>query len=121
MTSCSFENITGDIVTWKKENWITKEDVILEYLNQHSFCKEPIAKKVVVIPEPVTFSEAIFLTNFLSCKIPSINDDIPRFNSKVKNKLELQVAGNFFSYHNNKFLLGYKLFKARWWDELLGR
>ena len=90
MVTCSYIE-TGDLISWEKENWVSVEDVSIEDVDQDYFCKELVAKHFVGIPEPVTFSDAKFLTNFLSCEIPSASDDMKEFHSTIKNGLDLQV------------------------------
>lgn len=91
MANCSLLNFSGDIINWKKKKWTTVEDVIVEDIEPSVFCIVPLIKQIATVPEPVTFQEAKFLSNFMSCKIPSLQDNLTEISDMIKNELNLQV------------------------------
>jgi len=69
---CQGDSLEGDLVTWAEEKWVTEDDVTIAPLARETLCdNDPFAVRLVSIPEPVTYKQAAFVANFLSCRIPS--------------------------------------------------
>ena len=99
MANCSLLNISGDLINWEEKKWTTVEDAIIEDIDPSAFCKVPLIKQVAAVPEPVTFQEAKFLSNFMSCRMPSLQDNLTELSDKIKNEFDLQVENTSFCSH----------------------
>ena len=54
-------------------------------------CEESIMKQIAIVPEPVAFTDAQFLTTLLSCEVPTLDDNFKEFYSVIETSLNLQV------------------------------
>ena len=63
-------------------------------------CEESIMKQIVIVPEPVAFNDAQFLTSLLSCEFPTLEDNFKEFYSIIETSLNLQVnVSKYATYH----------------------
>ena len=101
--SCG-SDLEGDVVSWSVEDWSDFGDVAVETSDYKKLCEEPFEHELVAIPEPVTFTEAVFVCDYLSGKIYSVDDDLydaEGLYNKLKKELDLKVG----SLENNKVLI----------------
>ena len=86
-------DIEGDAIHWGT-NWSDFGDVIQDTSRYKELCGKPFEQDLVVIPEPVTFHDAVFICSYLSTKIFTVKDELYDYEvlyNKFNSELDLKV------------------------------
>ena len=82
-------------MSWSGGRWDVTGDVSVDTSDFKKLCEKPFEHELVAIPEHVTFHEAVFICDYLSGKIYSVDHDLydaRLLYNKLKDELDLQVT-----------------------------
>ena len=86
---CTPRSSLSNDVIWTRDKWLQFGNVDLVEVGDAEFCKE--STDTIAFPEAVTFDDALFLSNFVSCALPTLDDTLDNFYDFAKSRLNTQV------------------------------
>ena len=88
---CTPTSSLSNAVIWTRNKWLQFGNVDLSEVDDVEFCKDSSITDTIAFPEAVTFDDALFLSNFVSCTLPPLDDTIDNFYDFAKTRLNTQV------------------------------